>query len=306
MRAGSCAKIVLIACTVILVMGSMAAVVLAGGPGGIEEGKSPDGAHVAPTPVPRFLTLPFPKGSGRLTQGWAYEGFRDGQLHGGVDWGLDQGAPILAAADGVAMACRQWQYGNFVCIKHDNGYFTLYAHLRCAASTLKSYPESQRANTDYHEWTPVRRGEVIGYCGKDGALGGDYPHLHFEVRTSSWGQHSDIAVDPYGIRSKASLYPPKTSVTPNSQYMWTTNPPSAPDMQNASGNSTAHKRENVSASSTQSGNDAGQKVPDASMDVDTWWSSEHETWEDWLYVDMEPEDDFGRVTLLWGSAYPQY
>ena len=123
------------------------------------------------------------------------------------------------------MASEEWQYGNFVSIKHDNGYFTLYAHLDRAVPTLKSYPESERANTDYGEWTPVRAGDVIGYCGNDGALGGHYPHLHFELRTSSWGRQREIVIDPFGIYGRASGYCKEATSRPAEGHAWTTDPP---------------------------------------------------------------------------------
>ena len=188
------------------------------------------------TAVPRFLTLPFSDASTRLTQGWTYEGYADGQFHGGIDWSLEPGTPILAAADGVAMASEEWQYGNFVSIKHDNGYFTLYAHLDRAVPTLKSYPESQRANTDYGKWTPVRAGDVIGYCGNDGALGGDYPHLHFELRTSAWGRQREVVIDPFGIYGRANHYCPEAMSHPAEGYAWTTDPPSPASEAASTGN----------------------------------------------------------------------
>ena len=55
-------------------------------------------------------------------------------------------------------------YGNFVKIKHDDGYYTLYAHLKDVYVS-----KGQR----------VLRGEKIGYMGNTGNAYG--VHLHFEV-----------------------------------------------------------------------------------------------------------------------------
>ncbi len=65
-------------------------------------------------------------------------------------------------------------YGNFVKIKHDNGYYTLYAHLKDVY-----VKKDQRVNT----------GEKIGYMGETGNAYG--AHLHFEVRNPS-----DRRIDP--------------------------------------------------------------------------------------------------------------
>lgn len=65
-------------------------------------------------------------------------------------------------------------YGNYVKIRHDNGMYTLYAH-------LKSVYVKKNAR--------LKRGEVIGPMGKSGNATGT--HLHFEVRNSL-----DIRINP--------------------------------------------------------------------------------------------------------------
>lgn len=67
-------------------------------------------------------------------------------------------------------------YGNYVKIKHSNGYYTLYAHM--AYGSIK-VSKGQKVN----------KGQVLGYMGATGtAYGG---HLHFEVRNTS-----DVRIDP--------------------------------------------------------------------------------------------------------------
>lgn len=65
-------------------------------------------------------------------------------------------------------------YGNYVKIKHDNGMYTLYAHLKSV------YVKKN---------TRVNRGDVLGPMGKSGNATGN--HLHFEVRNTY-----DIRVNP--------------------------------------------------------------------------------------------------------------
>lgn len=67
-------------------------------------------------------------------------------------------------------------YGNYVKIKHDNGMYTLYAHMKYGSANVKV---GQR----------VSRGQVIGYMGNTGYSFG--AHLHFEVRNEN-----DQYVDP--------------------------------------------------------------------------------------------------------------
>lgn len=55
-------------------------------------------------------------------------------------------------------------YGNFIKIKHENGFYTLYAHLKYVDVKLGEY---------------VKKGQIIGYMGDTGNAYGK--HLHFEV-----------------------------------------------------------------------------------------------------------------------------
>ena len=69
-------------------------------------------------------------------------------------------------------------YGNAVKIKHDNGYYTLYAHMKYGSIKEHIVPGYQ-----------VKRGEQIGQVGSTGCSTGN--HLHYEVRVN--GQTVDPA-----------------------------------------------------------------------------------------------------------------
>ncbi len=109
-----------------------------------------------------------------------------GVQHGGIDI-VNQNytlGNIVAHSDGevveVRNNCNSFEpngsYGNYVKIKHDNGYYTLYAHM--TYNTIK-VSKGQR----------VSKGQLLGYMGATGtAYGG---HLHFEVRNES-----DNRIDP--------------------------------------------------------------------------------------------------------------
>ena len=52
------------------------------------------------------------------------------RMHTGVDWATSPGTPILAAGSGVIEeAGRKGQYGNYIRIRHPNGYHTAYGHM---------------------------------------------------------------------------------------------------------------------------------------------------------------------------------
>ena len=103
-----------------------------------------------------------------------------GVQHGGIDI-VNKGYTlenIVAHTEGQVVEARNnctgfepnGSYGNYVKIKHDNGYYTLYAHM--AYNTVK-VSKGQR----------VSKGQLLGYMGATGtAYGG---HLHFEVRNEN-------------------------------------------------------------------------------------------------------------------------
>lgn len=87
--------------------------------------------------------------------------------HKGVDFAAPRGTPIMAAGTGtIVRANRFGSYGNYVRIRHSDGYATAYAHLSKFARGIKN---GRR----------VRQGQTIGYIGATGRVTG--PHLHYEV-----------------------------------------------------------------------------------------------------------------------------
>lgn len=68
-------------------------------------------------------------------------------------------------------------YGNYVAIEHDNGMWTVYAHLSAAGVSV-----GQR----------VKKGQVIGLIGNTGGSTGN--HLHVEYRQ---GGFKGEVIDPY-------------------------------------------------------------------------------------------------------------
>ena len=106
-------------------------------------------------------------------------------IHNGIDI-VGPGYTLaweVAHSDGIVVATRKdcngfenGSYGNYVKIRHDNGYYTLYAH---GAYNTVQVSVGQR----------VKRGQRLMYMGNTGySFGG---HLHWEVRNPS-----DTRIDP--------------------------------------------------------------------------------------------------------------
>ncbi len=110
----------------------------------------------------------------RLTSGFGmrfHPLLNERRMHTGVDWATATGTPVLAAGNGVIEeAGRKGQYGNYIRIRHPNGYQTAYGHML-------------RVKKGIVPGVKVRQGEIIGYVGSTGLASG--PHLHFEVLINS-------------------------------------------------------------------------------------------------------------------------
>jgi hypothetical protein len=113
--------------------------------------------------------------------------------------------PVRAAGDGMVVAAHNGQpdndivgeenlwtqrslaenemttYGNYVLIDHENGEFSLAAHLRAGSVAVRP---GQR----------VRAGQVVGRVGNSGSSLG--PHLHYELR-NGWGVRGIRSLPPY-------------------------------------------------------------------------------------------------------------
>jgi murein DD-endopeptidase MepM/ murein hydrolase activator NlpD len=89
------------------------------------------------------------------------------KMHTGVDWATPYGTPIFASGNGVVeVASWEGGYGNYVKLKHNNGYETAYGHMSAFAKGLE--PGKR-----------VRQGQVIGFVGSTGQSTG--AHVHYEI-----------------------------------------------------------------------------------------------------------------------------
>jgi murein DD-endopeptidase MepM/ murein hydrolase activator NlpD len=120
---------------------------------------------------------------GKVTSGygWREDPVRpvagEKRFHRGVDFIGKAGDPIKAAIKGTVMHIdNNPNLGNFIILKHDGGYQTLYAHL--SAYSVKT-------------GDAVNQGQEIGKVGATGYTTG--PHLHFEVF------HNGNRVDPLDL-----------------------------------------------------------------------------------------------------------
>jgi murein DD-endopeptidase MepM/ murein hydrolase activator NlpD len=117
-----------------------------------------------------LMRLPVRARDVRLTSGYGtrmHPLLRIPKMHGGEDWACAHGTPIMAVGNGVIEeAGPKGENGNYIRIRHANGYKSGYAHMSGFAPGVAV-------------GVKVRQGQVIGYVGSTGLSSG--PHVHFEI-----------------------------------------------------------------------------------------------------------------------------
>lgn len=124
-------------------------------PYGVQNDAEPSGWHI---PSGDIVYVPAPGGV-------------LGHWHNGIDYGLDAGTPVLAAAAGTVTAAG-WDstgFGLRVQVDHGAGVSTLYGHLTGTAVQVGQH-------------VPARA--LLGHSGSTGNSTG--PHLHWSVLTGVW------------------------------------------------------------------------------------------------------------------------
>jgi murein DD-endopeptidase MepM/ murein hydrolase activator NlpD len=142
-----------------------------------------------------FLKAPlkFKRISSKFSHGRMHPILKIRRPHLGVDYAADYGTPVQTIGDGTVIE-KGWNKGgggNYIKVKHNGAYTTLYMHL---AGFAKGISTGSR----------VKQGDVIGYVGSTGLSTG--PHLDFRVFLNG------TAIDPLKMES-----PPSEPVA--SQYM---------------------------------------------------------------------------------------
>ncbi|MBR4355040.1 MAG: M23 family metallopeptidase [Elusimicrobiaceae bacterium] len=106
--------------------------------------------------------------SSRFSYGRMHPILKIRRPHLGIDYAAPIGTPVQTVADGtVRFVGRKGGFGNFIEIKHANGYTTMYGH-------LKSFGKGITAGAK------VKQGQTVGYIGSTGLSTG--PHLDFRIK----------------------------------------------------------------------------------------------------------------------------
>jgi murein DD-endopeptidase MepM/ murein hydrolase activator NlpD len=117
-----------------------------------------------------FLKAPlvFSRISSKFTQRRRHPIFKEYRPHPGVDYAAPKGTPIKTVGDGIIKDIGYNKgMGNYINIRHYNGYVTGYNHMSRFARGMKKNKK-------------LSQGDVIGYVGMTGYATG--PHLDFRMK----------------------------------------------------------------------------------------------------------------------------
>lgn len=125
-----------------------------------ESGKSSEG---------KFLRYPlkFTRISSVFSESRFHPVLKRRRAHNGVDFAAPTGTPVRSVGSGVVKEARyHGEMGNYVAIKHNDRYSTVYMHLHKIQKGIKA-------------GSRIESGELIGSVGSTGLASG--PHLHFAL-----------------------------------------------------------------------------------------------------------------------------
>ena len=136
----------------------------------------------------RKAFLRAPLAFSRISSGFSWHRFhpitKTWKAHPAIDYAAPVGTPIKAVGDGAIIKKGYTKYnGNFIKIRHNSTYETLYLHMSRFAKSMR------RGNR-------VSQGQVIGYVGPTGLATG--PHLCFRM------YRNGTPVNPNKVRSAAA------------------------------------------------------------------------------------------------------
>lgn len=116
-----------------------------------------------------FLRVPinYARITSRFTNNRMHPVLKEVRPHYGVDYAAAIGTPVMATASGTVEAISyNNSNGNYIAIRHNNGYKTFYLHLNGFNRALR-------------KGSSVNQGQIIGYVGKTGYATG--PHLDYRI-----------------------------------------------------------------------------------------------------------------------------
>ncbi len=132
----------------------------------------------------------WPTDAGRVVSS-VFAEYRTSHFHGGIDisTGDNTGFKVFASRGGYVarIVVGPSGYGKMLWLRHADGYYTTYAHLRNFNDAIDAFVKKEQLRLERYPVTidcapsdfPVQKGDAIAFTGETGT---GSPHLHFEIR----------------------------------------------------------------------------------------------------------------------------
>lgn len=161
-----------------------------------KDGSRPEAYYAPDGQSRRQLFLRAPLEFSRISSGFSMRRFhpiaKTWRAHPAIDYAAPTGTPIRSVGDGTVIARgHTGGNGNYVKIRHANGYETMYLHMSRFAKSIR-------------QGGRVAQGQVIGHVGSTGLATG--PHLCFRMTRNG------APVNPHKVRSIAAEPISKTNL----------------------------------------------------------------------------------------------
>lgn len=138
-----------------------------------------------------FLRVPinYARITSRFTSNRMHPVLKEVRPHYGVDYAAAIGTPVMATASGTIEAISyNKSNGNYISIRHNNGYKTFYLHLNGFNRALR-------------KGSSVNQGQIIGYVGRTGYATG--PHLDYRInKGGKWLNPLTFVATPTSLKKE--------------------------------------------------------------------------------------------------------
>lgn len=161
----------------------------------------------------------------RITSSFAE--FRSSHYHAGIDisTNMKEGNNVYASRDGYIYRIKILPdgYGKTLFVKHPDGYYTVYAHLKGFSNKIQEVLLKEQLNQQSYfvdlvldsSVIPVRKKELIAYSGSTGV---GPPHLHFEILDENFNPVNPLHFPNFRINDRIAPFIKKIFIAPASEF----------------------------------------------------------------------------------------
>lgn len=153
--------------------------------------------------------------------------FRSSHFHAGIDISTNkkEGYNIYSSRDGYVYRIKVMPdgYGKTLFVKHPDGFYTVYAHLKNFNKLIQEFLYREQLNRQSYfvditldsALIPVKTGEIIAFSGGTGV---GPPHLHFEILDEYFNPVNPLLFPNLRINDNTAPHIKRIYIAPASEY----------------------------------------------------------------------------------------